>query len=132
MIGLNFKPMYVPNLSPAQERRYWDKRADQPTGDDHKDDPAGGAGVEVVDGLGDAEVPVEGDEADIGDGGRAEHHVHLGVDGAPEGAKHPVAQQLREQQVLNMLKITVVAETNFSWLALDQRLTSLIGHSASD
>ena len=76
---------------PAEQRRDGYESREHPHREDHEHDPEGGPLGEVVDGLRDGPVPVERDQADVHDGGRAGQHVHRRVDVAPHLAEHPVA-----------------------------------------
>ncbi len=59
-------------LLPSEERRDGDETAEDPDGGDHDDDPLGRPLAQILDGVRDGPVAIQGDEAKVHDAGRAE------------------------------------------------------------
>lgn len=76
---------------PAEERRYADEGGHNPDRRDHDGGSRRRSRLQIVDGLGDAPVAIQRDEAQVHDRGGAEEDVHRGVDVAPPAAEDPVA-----------------------------------------
>ncbi len=64
-----------PPEPPPPDRSQTHHEAEEPDDADHALDGVLRPGLEVVDGAGDGPVAVQGDEADVEDGGGAQEHV---------------------------------------------------------
>lgn len=78
---------------PPEQGRNTDDSTQDPHHRDHDHRPPWRPLFQVVDGLRDAPVPVQTDEAQVDDARRTQENVHGAVDVAPEAAKDPVAHQ---------------------------------------
>ena len=68
---------------PSHQRGEADDEAQDPGPQDEELGPLGGHDVGVGDGVGHCDVPVEADDHQVEDRGRAHPHVHGQPDGAP-------------------------------------------------